>query len=75
MPPSRRIAARTFPPGQYSLQVLAQPRGLAARAEEDTVSEAATRAQIDERRNEVRRLSNLLTGDREPAYGEGREAI
>jgi voltage-gated potassium channel len=44
-------------------------------AEEDTANEAATRAQIDELREEIRRLSNLLTDDREPAYGEGREAI
>jgi voltage-gated potassium channel len=44
-------------------------------AEEDTASEAVTRAQIDELRDEVRRLSNLLTEDRGPAYGEGREAI
>jgi voltage-gated potassium channel len=44
-------------------------------AEEDTANEAATRAQIEELREEIRRLSNLLTDDREPAYGEGREAI
>jgi voltage-gated potassium channel len=44
-------------------------------AEEDTANEAATRAQIDELREDVRRLSNLLTDDRGPAYGEGREAI
>jgi voltage-gated potassium channel len=44
-------------------------------AEEDTANEAATRAQIEELREEVRRLSNLLTDDRERAYGEGREAI
>jgi voltage-gated potassium channel len=44
-------------------------------AEEYTANEAATRAQIEELREEIRRLSNLLTDDREPAYGEGREAI
>jgi voltage-gated potassium channel len=44
-------------------------------AEEDTANEAATRAQIEELREEIRRLSNLVTRDREPAYGEGREAI
>ena len=44
-------------------------------AEEDTVNEAATRAQIEELREEIRRLSNLVTRDPEPAYGEGREAI
>lgn len=44
-------------------------------AEEDTANEAATRAQIEELREEIRRLSNLVTRDREPPYGEGREAI
>jgi voltage-gated potassium channel len=44
-------------------------------AEEDTANEAATRAQIEGLREEIRRLSNLVTRDREPAYGEGREAI
>jgi voltage-gated potassium channel len=44
-------------------------------AEEDTASKVATRAEIDELRDEVRRLSNLLTDDRQPAYGEGREGI
>ena len=44
-------------------------------AEEDTANEAATRAQIEELREEIRRLSNLVTHEREPAYGEGREAI
>ena len=44
-------------------------------AEEDTASEAATRAQIEELREEIRRLSNLVTHDREPAYGEAREGI
>lgn len=44
-------------------------------AEKDTANEAATRAQIEELREEIRRLSNLVTRDREPAYGEGREAI
>jgi voltage-gated potassium channel len=44
-------------------------------AEEDTASKVATRAEIEELRDEVRRLSNLLTDDREPAYGERREGI
>ena len=44
-------------------------------ADEDTANEAATRAQIEELREEIRRLSNLVTRDREPAYGEGREGI
>jgi voltage-gated potassium channel len=44
-------------------------------AEEDTANEAATRAQIEELRVEVRRLANLVTDDGERAYGEGREGI
>ena len=44
-------------------------------AEEDTASDAVTRAQIDELREEIRRLSKLITDEHEPAYGEGREAI
>ena len=44
-------------------------------AEEDTANEAATRAQIEELREEIRRLSNLVTHDREPAYGEARAGI
>lgn len=44
-------------------------------AEEDTVSQAATGAQIEELREEIRRLAKLVTDDREPAYGEGREGI
>jgi voltage-gated potassium channel len=44
-------------------------------ADEDTANEAATRAQIEELREEIRRLSNLVTDGREPAYGEGREVI
>ena len=44
-------------------------------AEEDTANEAATRAQIEELREEIRRLSNLVTHEREPAYGEAREGI
>lgn len=44
-------------------------------ADEDTANEAATRAQIEELREEIRRLSNLVTDGREPAYGEGREGI
>jgi voltage-gated potassium channel len=41
-------------------------------AEEDTANLAATRAQIEELRDEIRRLNR--PGD-EPAYGEGREGI
>lgn len=44
-------------------------------AEEDTATQAATRAQIEELREEVQRLAKSLTDDREPAYGEGREGI
>jgi voltage-gated potassium channel len=44
-------------------------------AEEDAADEVATRAQIEQLREEIQRLSNLLTDDRRPAYGEGREAI
>jgi voltage-gated potassium channel len=44
-------------------------------AEEDTATKVATRPEIEELRDEVRRLSNLLTDDRRPAYGEGREGI
>ena len=44
-------------------------------AQEDAAEEVATRAQIDELREEVRRLTNLLTDDKRPAYGEDREAI
>jgi voltage-gated potassium channel len=44
-------------------------------AEEDIANEAATRAQIEELRQEIRRLAKSLTDDREPAYGEGREGF
>jgi voltage-gated potassium channel len=44
-------------------------------AEEDTANKPATRAQIDELREEILRLSNSVTRDREPAYGEAREGI
>jgi voltage-gated potassium channel len=44
-------------------------------AAEDVAEEVATRAQIEQLRDEVRRLSNLLTDGDKPAYGEGREAI
>jgi voltage-gated potassium channel len=44
-------------------------------AEQDTANEAATRAQIEELREEIRRLSNLVARDREPAYGEAREGF
>jgi hypothetical protein len=44
-------------------------------ADEDTATQAATRAQIEELREEVQRLAKSLTDDREPAYGEGREGI
>ena len=43
--------------------------------EEDTANEAATRAQIEELATEIRRLSSLVTDDRERAYGDGREGI
>jgi voltage-gated potassium channel len=42
-------------------------------AEEDTAVEAVTRQQIDELKEEIRHLSTLVSRDREPAYGEGRE--
>ena len=42
-------------------------------AEEDTANEAATRAHIEELREEIQRLAKLVTDNREPAYGEGRE--
>jgi voltage-gated potassium channel len=41
-------------------------------SEEDTANQAATRAQIEELRDEIRRLNR--PGE-EPAYGEGREGI
>jgi len=44
-------------------------------AEEDTANQAATGAQIDELREEIRRLAKLVTDDREPAYGEVREGF
>src|SRR6202048_4159776 len=44
-------------------------------AAEDTANRAATSAQIEELREEIQRLAKLVTDDREPAYGEGREAI
>ncbi len=44
-------------------------------AAEDTANRAATSAQIEELREEILRLAKLVTDDREPAYGEGREAI
>jgi voltage-gated potassium channel len=44
-------------------------------AAEDTANQAATWTQIEELREEIRRLAKLVTDDREPAYGEGREAI
>jgi voltage-gated potassium channel len=44
-------------------------------AEEDTANEAATRAQIEELRGDIQRLAKLVTDDRRPAYGEGREGI
>jgi voltage-gated potassium channel len=44
-------------------------------SEEDTANQAATRAQIEELREEIRRLSKSVTYDPEPAYGEGREGI
>ena len=44
-------------------------------ADEDTASQAATRAQIEELREEVQRLAKSVTDDRPPAYGEAREGI
>jgi voltage-gated potassium channel len=44
-------------------------------AAEDTAEQVATRTQIEELRDEIQRLSNLLTDDQRPAYGEGRDAI
>jgi voltage-gated potassium channel len=44
-------------------------------AAEDTAEQVATRAQIEELREEIPRLSNLLTDDQRSAYGEGRDAI
>ena len=44
-------------------------------AEEDTATKVATRAEIEELREEICRLSNLLTDGRQPAYGEAREGI
>ena len=44
-------------------------------AEEDTTNQAATRAQIEELREEIQQLAKLVTGNREPAYGEGREGF
>jgi voltage-gated potassium channel len=44
-------------------------------ADEDTASQAATRAQIEELREEVQRLTKTVTHGREPAYGEGREGF
>jgi len=44
-------------------------------AEEDSAAEAVTREQIDELREEIRRLASLVSRDREPAYGEGREGF
>ena len=40
-------------------------------AEEDTASAAATAAQIDELRDEIRKLTETVTGRAEHAYGEG----
>ena len=42
-------------------------------AQEDVAAEVATRAEIEELRDEIRRLSNLLTNGQPPAYGEARE--
>jgi voltage-gated potassium channel len=44
-------------------------------ADEDTASQAATRAQIEELREEVQRLAKSVTDDRQPAYGEVREGF
>jgi voltage-gated potassium channel len=44
-------------------------------AEEDTANDAATRAKIEQLREEIQRLAKLVTDDRRPAYGEGREGF
>jgi voltage-gated potassium channel len=44
-------------------------------AEEDSANQAATGAQIEELREEIRRLAKLVADDREPAYGEAREGF
>jgi voltage-gated potassium channel len=44
-------------------------------AAEDNANQAATGAQIEELREEIRRLAKLVTDDREPAYGEVREGF
>jgi voltage-gated potassium channel len=44
-------------------------------ADEDTATQAATRAQIEELRAEVQRLAKSVTDGRPPAYGEAREGI
>ncbi|MDT7764683.1 MAG: voltage-gated potassium channel [Mycobacterium sp.] len=44
-------------------------------AEEDSANQAATAAQIEELREEIRRLAKLVADDREPAYGEAREGF
>jgi voltage-gated potassium channel len=44
-------------------------------AQEDAAEEVATRAHIEELREEIQRLTKLVTDDRERAYGEAREGI
>ena len=39
-------------------------------AEEDTAGAAATAAQIEELRDEIRKLTESVTGRTDPAYGE-----
>jgi hypothetical protein len=42
---------------------------------EDAAEEVATRAQIEELREEIRRLARSVSDDPKPAYGEGREGF
>src|SRR6476620_6820379 len=44
-------------------------------AMEDAAEEVATRAQIEELREEIRRLARSVSDDPKPAYGEGREGF
>ena len=44
-------------------------------AMEDAAEEVATRAQIEELRQEIRRLARSVSDDPKPAYGEGREGF
>src|SRR5262245_2333491 len=73
--------------GLYSVQVLAQPQGEPARVVDAAlrglyfvfVIDYGARLYLVEPRvklrEEILRLSNLVTRDREPAYGEAREGL